>query len=400
MSDYRLTHLTDSTLLGNLATLVATDRSTTAALLAHIAEVDARRLYLPAAYASMFAYCVGELRLSEDAAYKRIRAARTALQFPRLFEDIAAGRLHLAAVCLLTPHITAENVDELVAAATHRRRNEIETILAGRFAPAEGSGLAAIRAKVIAVRAVARPVALAPEQLDRSALFLSAPTREGSGVPLLPADATPACAESLAPGPVVLHVPGPPTAPTSPRFIVRIPIEEATHAKLRRAQALLGHSVPSGDLAQVFERALDALIATLEKRKIATTDRPRPAWPTESAQPAAPRSRLVPAAIRRAVWKRDGGQCTFTSAVGRRCAARRALEFDHVVPFARGGEATVEGLRLRCRAHNQFEAERAFGKEFMRRKRERPAAVPQSVHDRSAAGTRIPSLPPPVKAPA
>jgi hypothetical protein len=46
--------------------------------LAHIAEVDERRLYLEAAYPSMFAYCVGALRFSEDAAYKRIQAARAA----------------------------------------------------------------------------------------------------------------------------------------------------------------------------------------------------------------------------------------------------------------------------------------------------------------------------------
>ncbi|MEO5618344.1 MAG: hypothetical protein ABIS67_11270, partial [Candidatus Eisenbacteria bacterium] len=95
MKSYSLSHLSNQVLLRSLAALVAQNRATTADLLAHIAEVDARKLYLPAAYPSMFAYCVGELRLSEDSAFKRIRVARKARQFPAIFEAIADGRLHL-----------------------------------------------------------------------------------------------------------------------------------------------------------------------------------------------------------------------------------------------------------------------------------------------------------------
>ena len=73
--------------------------------------------------------------------------------------------------------------------------------------------------------------------------------------------------------------------------------------------------------------------------------------------------------MKRAVWERDQGQCTFVSETGHRCESRKRLEFDHVVEVARGGEATVEGIRLRCRAHNQYTAERTFGAEFMRHKR-------------------------------
>src|SRR5512143_4345271 len=101
-----LSQLSDAVLLRDLTALVARDRLTTARILAHIAEVDARRLYAPAGYPSMFAFCVEELRLSEDAAYKRIRAARVARQFPALFEAVAEGRLHLTVVCLLAPHLT------------------------------------------------------------------------------------------------------------------------------------------------------------------------------------------------------------------------------------------------------------------------------------------------------
>ena len=92
--NYSLAHLGDAALLRDLSDLVVRDRSNTALLLAHIAEVDARRLYLPAAYSSMHAYCMGELKLSEYGAHKRIRAARAAREFPALFHAIADGRIY------------------------------------------------------------------------------------------------------------------------------------------------------------------------------------------------------------------------------------------------------------------------------------------------------------------
>src|SRR5439155_13696569 len=109
MSSYSLAHLSNRVLLRDLAPLVAQNRATTAALLAHIAEVDARRLYLPAGFPSIYLYCVHELRLSEEAAFKRIHAARTGRRFPALFAAPAEGRLHLSGVVMLAPHLTPEN---------------------------------------------------------------------------------------------------------------------------------------------------------------------------------------------------------------------------------------------------------------------------------------------------
>jgi hypothetical protein len=156
--------------------------------------------------------------------------------------------------------------------------------------------------------------------------------------------------------------------------VIQLTISRATHDKLRHAQALLGHSIPSGDVALVLDRALDFLIDRLEKRKLGATSQPRPL-----PRPSHGR-RHVPAAVRREVWERDQGRCTFVGHRGRRCEARTRLEFDHVDPVALGGQATVDRIRLRCRAHNQLEAERAFGEGFMRGKRT------AAVGDRRRAG--------------
>src|SRR5437867_8173834 len=133
MRSYSLSHLSDGDLQRGLVSLVARDRTNTAALLAHIAEYDARRLYVPAGFPSMYLYCVHELHLSEEAARKRIHAARTARQFPAIFDAVAEGRLHLSAVIVLAPHLTPENANDLLTAAAHKTRAEIERLLAEQF---------------------------------------------------------------------------------------------------------------------------------------------------------------------------------------------------------------------------------------------------------------------------
>jgi hypothetical protein len=270
---------------------------------------------------------------------------------------VAEGRLHLAAVCLVAPHLTEDNFEELVTAATHRTKGEVERWLAVRFAPplltaaasAGACGLAAVQAEASAPE-------LVPGRVDT--------------VEVRPAQAVPAPPAVLAPPPGL-----------APDVVVRLVLPEATHAKLRQAQALLAHAVPGGDLAQVVDRALDALITQLERRKFAATARPRKS-PAAAHRRAGRSARTVPAHVRRAVWQRDDGRCAFVSGQGRRCSARARLEFDHIDPVARGGTARPERMRLLCRAHNQFEAERVFGREFMQRRRG------QARGGQAAPGTR------------
>ena len=339
MPSYTLSHLSDQSLLRELRSLVSQDRATTALLIAHLGEVDSRRLYAPAGYPSMYEYCLRELRFSEQTAFKRIRVARVARQFPVVYGMLADGRLNLSAVVMLTGYLMSENGEDLLAAAANQGRAGIERLIAERFPRPD------------------LPSLVAPVEPLMSPFGVSARTVKFSPTEL------PAPASTVAPSPAP---PAPPArvAPLAPqRFGVQFTVDQETHDDLLYAQALLGHAVPSGDVAQVFARALKTLIAKLEQQKFAKTDRPRPCRPSEHA-------RQVPASVKRAVWERDGGRCTFVSESGHRCEARTRLEFDHVEPVATGGHATVQGLRLRCRAHNQLEAERAFGRDFMNAKRD------------------------------
>jgi 5-methylcytosine-specific restriction endonuclease McrA len=337
---YSLSHLSDESLLRGLTALVAQDCITTAEMLAHVAEVDERKLYLPAGHPSMFLYCVQELHLSEDAAAKRIQAARAARRFPAIFTAVGSGRLHLSGVVLLAPHLVEETAADLIAAAGHKTKSEIEQLLADRYPKSD----------LLTWLAGPPPTAAAEEHApglvdDAQVVAKSSPD-----------------SSQLVPGRVESRARVTPLSSQSVAF--QATLSRATSEKLRYAQELLGHQVPSGDLAQVLDRVLDLAITQLEKQKFGATSRPRGDRGYRSANP-----RYIPLHVRRAVWKRDAGRCTFVSETGHRCEARKPLEFDHVLEVARGGEASVDDIRLRCRAHNQYAAECTFGADFMRHKR-------------------------------
>lgn len=164
-----------------------------------------------------------------------------------------------------------------------------------------------------------------------------------------------------------LPVRPPVVRPLSPeRYKVQFTISKETHDKLRRAQDLMRHTVPNGDPSAIFDRALTLLLSELERTKLAAAKRPR------ATAAASTVSRHVPAAVKRAVWTRDGGRCAFVGNNGR-CTETGFLEFHHIMPYADGGETSVENLELRCRPHNAYEAEKYFSAEGPLFARERPS---------------------------
>jgi len=157
------------------------------------------------------------------------------------------------------------------------------------------------------------------------------------------------------------------TTPLSPRrYKLQVTIGQEARDKLAELQDLLSHQIPDGDPAAILERALDALLTETRKKKAAFTDKPRP-----KRKKGSHKGRALPAHIRREVFERDEGRCAFVDAQGRRCQSGRQVEFHHCVPYARGGPHSVDNIELRCRAHNQYEAELEYGALFMEVRRAR-----------------------------
>ena len=324
-------------LVARVKHLAEREREATAALIAHLAELDKRRLYLAEGCSSLFTYCTQVLHLSEHAAYGRIQAARAARRFPVILERLAEGSVNLTTVGLLAAHLTAENHWEVLDTARHKSKRQVEELVA-RLLP-QPAVPASVRRLPTASHTSAAPTALhdaaaSPQPTGDAQDFASPPS-----LVIAPTPARPAAVAPLAPQ----------------RYKVQFTASADTYEKLRLTQNLLRHQIPDGDLAKIFDRALTALLQEMAKQKFAATDRPR------GSRGVAPGSRHIPAEVKRAVWLRDGGRCAFAGPKGRRCTEQGFLEFHHVAPHSVGGEPTADNIQLRCRAHNGYEAELYFG---------------------------------------
>ena len=357
--------VSDEKLLRSLFEILKRTRHDEADLVAHIAEVDARKLYAREASPSMFAWCTETLHLSEQEAYLRITVARAAREHPLLLPMLRDGRLHLSGVARLVPHLTLENRDAVLkraAGLSHRQVKELAAEL-------EPKPDAPARIRKLPDRSSRSRATNSPQ--------LCAHRVESPGTVAQPADAaSPDCASqaTLAHDPRPTLTISPPISPTAveplapTRFKVQFTVGAELRDKLERLQALMRRSVPDADLAKVIDVAVTRELERLEAKRFGKSKTPRKRLTQTDTRP---KSRYIPAAVRRSVEKRDGGRCTYRDKHGRRCSKRHDLEFHHIRPFGLGGDHSPEGLVLMCRTHNALLAEEDFGKKKVARFRRR-----------------------------
>lgn len=373
--------LSDAELVTEVSRLAERERVATSDLIAALVVFDARRLYLGEGFPSLFAYCTLRLRLSEHAAYHRIEAARAARKFPRILGHLSAGSLTLTTVGLLASHLTEANCDEVLAAATGRSKREVEALVAA-LAPRPDAP-ASIR-RVPERKMVGAATRVGVREEPRAAVL---PSADG--------------AEPVA----AVQVEQPPTAPaarpavirplTPARYYLQLTVSADTERKLRRLQDLMRRENPSGDPAAIVDQALTLLLAQVERKRFAAlSGRPKGPGEGRASREAAKcdgvpsstradrlaaaasierkeqaprsrsspsrRSRTIPAAVKREVWRRDQGRCGYVGRDGQRCSATTLLEYHHRVAFADRGASTVENLMLACTRHHRRESERVF----------------------------------------
>ena len=344
-----LSRLSDNELLRRLSDVLAQSRRVESVLVAHIAEVDSRRLFASQGSPSMFQYCVDVLNLSKAEAYHRIAAARASREHPVLLAMLEDGRLHLSGISVLTPHLTKANCEELLTRAIHKTKDAIKELVA-EIAPKPD--VPSVVRKLPSPQA--KPATQTPTE-PRSDTARSdsvgqncqaAPPSPAPPVPPLVVPEKPAVVEPLAPS----------------RFKVQFTASAEFRDKIGRLSALM----PGVDLASVMEAAVTETLERLEAKRFGKTKKPRKSL--EEAD-TAPGVRGISAAVRRFVWERAGGQCTYETKDGRRCPARERVEFHHDEPYGVGGDRSAQNIRLLCSTHNGYMADLDYGEDKMNRYR-------------------------------
>ncbi|HEX4923155.1 MAG TPA: HNH endonuclease signature motif containing protein [Bdellovibrionales bacterium] len=331
-----LFELADETLLQKTDELVREERELLTAILHHLREINARRLYSKLKYKSLFEYAVRRLGYSEDQAYRRISAMKLLGELPRLEEQLSSGALSLTTLGLAQTYF----------------RNE-EKSSGARLTP---------ESKTAVLESLEHKSAREAEQTLLS--LASTPS------PLQPDQARAVSAELV-----------------EFRFTGTKTLEN----KIATVRGLLAHSHPQLSLGELFETLCDLMIAkrdpaarpsrtqkqnrtgngvadTIAAPKKSRVNKSGPAVPADRHSPpmaeplakSASRTsrRRLAAHVVRDVWARAKSRCT-------NCGSRHGLEIDHVIPVALGGSDDFNNLRLVCRSCNQRAALETLGRERM-----------------------------------
>src|SRR5713226_1408637 len=305
-----------------LADLVRTERHLVVQFVVELAAFAKRELYRELGYTSLFYYCVRQLGLSKSSAFRRSETARLIARFPVIADRLAEGRMSIRALVELREVLIEENHAEVLARAVDKSQEEAQ-LLAVEYQP----------------KPVPRDVVRAlPMPLPPAALAFAV-------VP----------AETKAP-------PSPPEVvkPLTPELRrLNVTVSADFMAELEQVRAALSHKCPDGDFESVVREAFKLVLERDRKRK-ALTDRPR-----ARSEGSSENDRYVPATVKRAVWERDQGRCTWPMGDGEVCGSTHRLEFDHDLEVALGGKPTIENIRLLCKSHNLMKAEQHLGRTFM-----------------------------------
>ena len=406
--------LSDRELLRQTTTLVRHERHLQGAIIDHLAEIEARRLFLQRGCSSLFDYAVRELGYSDAAAGRRIGAVRLCADQPGARERLRDGSLTLSAAAELQwafdrqrrrgfdRRHRVDRAGELRTGEVSARRGCVGGrscggCRAGRNAePLRACAAAGVRCgrKTEAgrggVRKSARQVRRMLADLDPELAPPADRVRPlGDGRYELKAVIDADCQQGLEHLRGLLsHVDPRMTVGQLVGRIVREALDRhdpsrpprrartgsrATQGESQPAPAAKEQAAPEpGHAVTVQDEVIPAdttptpegtphptpTSARSPTRQEATGCRSAAGTkPTGAATPTAKpcaTGRAIPAAVRRQVWQRDGGRCSYLDRrTGRRCNSRHLIEIDHILPYSLGGGADPGNLRLLCGAHHR-----------------------------------------------
>ncbi len=358
--------LSTEALTSSAEKLVRAEKRNVALLIAHIAEMSRRKTYLECGYKNFFDYCVKRLRLSEGSVALRIQVANVSRRFPQLLQSLAENRISLTVAGHLAPHLHEDNVEKLLSDCAGMTKRAVEEYLVAlRPKPVFNPSIRK-RPAPVENREQARPERQQETMREReqSKPPCPAPFVEESSRPR-PPSSSPNLLEPARPD----------------RFNFRFSADRNFKEKFERLAEVLGVENPLKHMAEILERAVDISLEKkdpkrkrerrLERQRAKDAPRAKPCPDKISTRPErkdSAESRYIPTEVRERVFERAGHQCQYTSADGTRCGARTRLEIEHERPFAIYRSHEERFLRILCRRHNRFRAERVYGAEFIRKK--------------------------------
>jgi len=349
--------------------LVRTEKRNVALVIAHIAEMSRRKAELACGYKNLFDYCVRRLHLSEGSVARRLQVANVARRFPQILVALAENCISLTVAGHLAPHLREDNVDRLLSDCAGMTKRTVEEYLV------------ALRSKPVFNPSIRkRPSSKGEcEKAQPEGQKETAQERE------LPKESYPAASFEETPSQPPRSSSANVLEPACPDFFnFRFAADGNFKAKFERLAEVLGVENPLKNMAQVFERAMDISLEKKdpkkklerrlerERKRSVPSSKSRPGKIRPEGSPNEPegkgKSRYIPSEVRERVLVRAGHQCEYRAKDGTRCSSKTGLQIEHSRPFAIYRSHEERFLKVLCRRHNLFQAERVYGSEFIRAK--------------------------------
>lgn len=308
----KLTALSDKILLENTKSIAAREREITLEVLHHLREVERRSLFAKLGYSSLFEYALNELRYSAASAQRRISSMRLLKELPSLEKKIEEGTLNLSTLSQAQSFFRQEKISQKSQIKNSQDKIELLKSLENKSAR---------EVEKVLISKSSEPIKLIPE-------IVRAVSQTQSEIKFL--------------------------------------VESELLKEIEELRNLLAHSHPGASIKEILIYSVKNTLKALRPKDM-VAKKAKNLLPTLKPKVTPLKiSRYIPANVKREVWARDRGECTYKNQeTGKKCACKYGLEYDHIQPYALGGESTEENLRLRCKAHNQWTAIQTFGQSKM-----------------------------------
>jgi hypothetical protein len=296
-----LKSVSDSELRLNTKNLVKKEVLIGIEVLQNLREIDSRKSFALWGHSNLYVYCMEELKYSRGSAHRRIAAMKLLREVPELEPKIESGELNVSTI---SQAHTFFNQEERQRGKTYSTKEKKEVLI-----EIEGKS---------------------SDQTERLLKEKSPEQKRPEKKRVINATETE----------------------------IRFTADQKLMKKLERLKNLMGHKSSAQTYAGLFEE-----LADLALKKLDPMEKPAEVPPQKSSTTG---TRYIPAKLKRAIWQRDQGQCSYVEPEsGKRCESKHALQYEHVVPFGKGGSSTFENLKLLCPNHNRLTAIQAYGLEKM-----------------------------------
>ena len=352
-----LKSLSDQKLLSQTKLLAQKERNITIQVIQHLSEIEYRKLHLKRGFSSLFDYTVKELGYSEGSAYRRIKAMKLCREIPETSDKLKAGSLNLMTVSKLQVFFEKQNkkIIKTQSDLSLKHTQEHQTNFETQWSGSQSRAFSASTTECAFSQAKTNKAEL--QRSDSSPRRIDASYPKDQKLNLLKKVEGKSSRQTER----LLYEIDPDLSVSKEkvRYLdknqieIKFTLNKNAYENIERLKHLLSHKNPNMSYQELFSILVKLGLDKYDPRqKLKKKEKHGRADQTKTDQTS---SRYIPVRIRRWIWARDYGECSYICPeTKKKYGSKHLLQIDHIHPYSLGGSSGTGNLRLLCAGHNQY----------------------------------------------